>query len=282
MYRMITHLSNFITQAFILFLLPTALAAQPMSISGEQSGTFESGDYIIDEDIIVAAQKKLILPPGTKLLFNPHTKLTVAGELRCEGTEEDPIVFKTINTTTSSHSDDFIQWAGIMVSGTGRISLKHCEIYHSLYGVQVPDTYALLAFENVSFYQNDNQLIIGEKPVLSIDSVNFSFTLPEKIRLSDTIEKKRERRNPIPYILQYTFLGAAVGGLVGTIYARSRANYYQGEYDKQTSPQAIKYYKNRGEKFIQYKNTGLACTVLSAAACAITVTVNIRAKRKTK
>ncbi len=279
---MVKHLHRVVTHLLSLCLLPAALTAQPMPISGEQSGTFERGDYIIDEDIIVAAEKKLILAPGTKLLFNPHTKLTVAGELRCEGTEDDPIVFKTINTTTSSQTNDFIQWAGIMVSGTGRISLKHCEISHSLYGVQVPDTYALLAFENVSFYQNDNQLIIGEKPVLSIDTVNFSFQFPEKIQLSETIAKKRERRNPFPYILQYTFLCGAVGGLAGTIYAKTRADHYQKEYRKQTSEPAMEHYKGWRDKFDRYSDIGLAGTIASASLCAITVTVNISVKRKNK
>ncbi len=273
--RMDKHLQHFVTRCILTGFLPAALAAQPMHIRSLQSGTFESRDYIIDEDITVAAGKKLILPPGTKLLFNPHTKLSVSGELRCEGTEENPIVFKTINPTTSSQSDDFIQWAGITVLGDGRISLKYCALYHSLYGVQVPDTSSMLAFEKVSFYQNDNQLIIGEEPVFAADSVNFTFPLQEKIILSETIHKKQERKPPFPYILQYTFLSGAIGGLVGTIYAKSRADHYQKKYDKQTSAQGIKHYKKRRNKYIRYRDIGLAGTIVSASLCAITVTVVI-------
>ncbi len=261
--------------------LIVSVYSQPLHISGEQSGTFESREYIIDEDISVPADKKLRLQPGTHLFFNPHTVLKVFGELHCEGFEENPIVFRTIKDTTGSQSSDFLQWTGIIVKKNGKISVEYCEIYNSLYGVQVPDTTSLLKFANVSFYENDNQLIIGEETVFSGDSTNFTFPLPKrKIRLASG--GYEERRSPLLPILQVTFLTCAVGGLIGTIYCKTVADDYQDLYEKQTAQSEMDYFKQRRDRYRGYYRLGWIGTGIAAAASVVTITVNIKSNRKKK
>ena len=105
---MVHTITSYILKIPVLLLVPVFLLSQPLHISSKQSGTFESGAYIVDEDIYVPVEKKLILQPGTRMLFNPHTVLKVFGELICEGTEENPIIFRTITTASDSESGDFI------------------------------------------------------------------------------------------------------------------------------------------------------------------------------
>lgn len=267
----------------VLILLPTLLLSQPLHISSKQSGTFESGEYIVDEDINIPAEKKLILQPGTHLFFNPHTVLKVFGELLCEGTEENPIVFRTIATASDSASGDFIQWTGIIVAKRGAVSLSNCEIHSSLYGVQVPDTASILLFSNVTFENNDNQLIIGEEPVLAKDTSHYTFHVPKrKVRLTETTGAYKETRSPLLQVLQYTFLAGAIGGLIGTIYCKAEADTYDEQYKKQTEPQDISYYKSKREEFKRYTRIGLAGTIVSASACVLTVTINISLSRNKK
>lgn len=263
--------------------LIVSVYSQPLHISGEQSGTFESREYVIDEDISVPADKKLRLQPGTHLFFNPHTVLKVFGELHCEGVKENPIVFRTIKDTTGSQSSDFIQWTGIIVTKHGKVLFEYCELYNSLYGVQVPDTTSLLKFAHVSFCENDNQLIIGEEPVFSGDSANFTFPLPKKkIRLAKTVAAYEEQRSPLLPILQVTFLSCAVGGLIGTIYCKTVADDYQDLYEKQTAQSEMDYYKQRRDRYRGYYRLGWVGTGIAAAASVVTITVNIKLNRKKK
>ncbi len=245
--------------------------------------TFESREYIVDEDISVPADKKLRLQPGTHLFFNPHTVLKVFGELYCEGLEENQIVFRTIKDTTGSQSSDFLQWTGIIVTKHGKILFEYCELYNSLYGVQVPDTTSFLKFKKVSFYKNDNQLTIGEVPVFSGDTTHFTFPLPKrKIRLVQIAGAYEERRSPLLPILQVTFLTCAVGGLIGTIYCKTVADDYQDLYEKQTAQSEMDYYKHRRDRYRGYYRLGWVGTGIAAAASVVTITINIKSNRKKK
>jgi hypothetical protein len=265
---------------FWLFIF-SSIYAQPLHIAGKQSGTFESGEYCVDEDINVPPEKKLILPPGTRLYFNPHTVLKVFGELECEGTEENPIVFRIISDTTGSQSDDFLQWTGIIVTKQGRISFEYCEIANSLYGVQAPDTLSLIKFKSISFYNNDNQLTIGEVPVFSGDSAHFTFPIPKRrIRLDQPMVYE-EQRSPLLPILHITFLSCAVGGLIGTIYCKTVADDYHDQYMAQTTDQSkMDYYKNRRDRYNGYYRLGWVGTSIAAAASAVTITITIKTLRK--
>ena len=269
-------------------LLPFQVYSDTLHISAEQSGAFECAEYVIEKTVIVPEDEKLKFLPGSKLLFNPYAGMNVSGDLVCEGTKENPIIFTSISNTTDSLSKNYLQWHGIIVNKTGKISFKHCQINNSLYGIKVPDTSSMFLFDSVSFYQNDNQLILGEVPVFSGDSTNFSFPIPEKrvplTRIPFPSEVYKKRKSPLFPILHSTFIACSIGGAVAWGYFKSKADYYQDEYQKlgKGEEAAMADYKDRRDRYITYYRTGLTCTLISLSASIVTITINIKSHRKDK
>lgn len=275
---------NYMLLSIIPLFFTTTVYSQTLHISSEQSGIFDSLEYIVEDDIIVPKEKKLKFLPGALLFFKPYAGIKVSGNLVCEGTKEKPIIFTSIKNISDTTSDNYLQWKGIEVNKNGKISFKHCEIHNSLYGIKIPDTSSILLFDSVSFYQNDNQLILNEELVFSGDSINFSFPIPVKISLlPSSSEKYKKRTSPLMPILRYTFLTFSIGGIVGWRYFKSEANYYNDRYQKeQKDKSAISHYKSKRNKYENYSNAGLVCTLISAPALALTITINIISNRKKK
>ena len=277
-----------IIQLILLFLIytPFQVFSDTLHISSEQSGAFEKAEYIIEKTIIVPEDEKLKFLPGSKLFFYPSAGIKVYGTLLCEGTKEKPITFTLFTRQKNSQMESYLQWQGIITGTKGKISLKHCSINSSLYGVKVPDTSSILVFDNVSFSRNDNQLVIGEVPVFSGDSANFSFPLPDKsvpitrVPLTSGIEK--ERKSPLFPILQSSFAAIAIGGAVAYGYFRSKADDYHDKYSQAKDPSSIADYKSKRNEYANYSNAGLACMLVATPALGFTITINIVSKRESK
>ena len=55
--------------------------------------------YIVDRDISVLPEGTLIIKPGTTLEFENSLGMLISGEVKAEGTEDDPIIFKLANVS---------------------------------------------------------------------------------------------------------------------------------------------------------------------------------------
>ena len=268
----------------LLILTSFQIYSDTLHISSEQSGAFEKAVYIIEKTIIVPENAKLKFLPGSNLFLYPSAGIKVNGTLICEGTKEKPITFTLFTRQKDSKIESYLQWQGIITGTKGKISFKRCSISSSLYGVKVPDTTSILLFDNVSFSRNDNQLVIGEVPVFSGDSANFSFPIPDKsipstkVPLTSGIEK--ERKSPLFPILHSSFAAMAIGGAVAYGYFRSKADDYQDKYNQAKDQNAIADYKSRRNEYAGYSNAGLACMLIAAPALGFTITINIVSKRK--
>lgn len=272
-----------IEHLILLFLcyVPFQVSSDTLHISSEQSGAFEKAEYIIEKTIIVPEDEKLKFLPGSKLFFFPSAGIKVYGSLICEGTKEKPIIFTLFTRQKNSRIESYLQWQGIIVSKNGKISFKHCSINNSLYGVKVPDTSSMLLFDKISFYRNDNQLVIGEVPVFSDDSADFSFPIPDK-STPLTSRKDKERKSPLFPILHSSFAAIAIGGAVAYGYFRSQADDYHDKYSKAKDANSIADYKSKRDEYTRYSNAGLACMLISTPALGFTVTINIVSKRKNR
>ena len=122
-------------------------------LSGSLSGTLESGEYIVDDNIQIDLPDTLIIQPGAHLRFDGHHEFTVHGSLQALGAEQDSIVFTRLYPTEES------KWAGIRVlAGPQDTAIfKYCLLEYgtSYRGGAIYCINASLSIENCSLKHNE-------------------------------------------------------------------------------------------------------------------------------
>jgi hypothetical protein len=198
-------------------------------ITGDITGmTFESGGnpYIVEQDILIPAGNRAVIKEGCVFLFKPFTGLTVHGHLVVEGTQEQPIIFTSINdgehNPASEQLPNPFDWNGILVTReSGTVSLKYFALRYSVYGIKSQNSN--IQIENGQFRQNGQfHFTINDKIQFVQDNIAFSYT-----GSSETTGKDKPKNPPEPpgkpkkktstgvKIFRFTSLGVGIAG-VGT------------------------------------------------------------------
>lgn len=74
---------------------------------------------VVTDPIVVPKNEKLILGPGSRLLFERGTYIFVEGELQIQGTKDNPVILTALNDT----------WGGIILNGSSDESqIEHADI----------------------------------------------------------------------------------------------------------------------------------------------------------
>lgn len=116
-------------------------------IFGEVSGeltwdTADPVDYIVLYSVEVPVHEKLIVRPGTRILFEEDAFMEVNGELRALGTPDDRINFMPRTPE--------ITWKGIELNLDDNTRLSYCFISGSLNGVSISESSPVLQFCTIS------------------------------------------------------------------------------------------------------------------------------------
>ena len=119
-----------------LILSSTFVSANTYILGGKVSGvwTAEESPYIVESDIEIERDDKLVIQPGVRVRFARGAGLKVyeGGSLMAEGTKDSMIVF-TSNKASPSPGD----WDGIYLSGTEhKAILKYCQIEYAEVGIK--------------------------------------------------------------------------------------------------------------------------------------------------
>ena len=111
----------------LLLSFPCLLLAQPIPVSGPVFGTWErENEYHVGGNLSVPNGRTLILEEGVRVKFFGAFSLTVSGEILCNGTEENPIVFTCDTIQVPS------RWKGIRVN-TAEGTFYHTIVEHADY-----------------------------------------------------------------------------------------------------------------------------------------------------
>lgn len=94
------------------FLTPQAdeAPAEPIEISGTQSGTIGPGIYHVTGDILVEAGTELVIAAGTTIKFMDDYEILCPGQLQCLGNASNRIIFQLHESAGSS------QWGGVAIA----------------------------------------------------------------------------------------------------------------------------------------------------------------------
>lgn len=250
-------------------------------ITGDLTGmTFQSGGnpYIVEQDILIPAGSKAIIKEGCIFLFKPFTGLTIHGHLVVEGTQNQPVIFSSINdgeyNLKSEQLPNPFDWNGILVSReSGTVSLKNFALRFSVYGIKSQNTNIVI--ENGLFRQNGQfHFTINDKIQFVQDNIPFSYngmqtneiqTTPSPSNVKPatpgiTIEKKASITRKI---VRYTCLCIGIISSATTIYTGIELGKIHNDLQWASDNNLPVEYKTYHNRYLLMKNYTIAGGVIT-------------------
>lgn len=215
----------------------------------------DQNPYVITDDVIVPAGKKLIITRGCIILFKPFTGISVSGTLLVQGEPEKPVVFTSENDNKYNHeSPQFpnpFDWNGILINqNASETVMNNFIVKYSVYGVK--SYKGDIIIENGVFSNNgQSNLTIKETMKNVADGIPYSYQQEPSINISfkmqDTdsqkvtqqsetkvqpIEKPKKKRQPDAWRKPVAIGGIGAGGLCLVVsgYYLFKAFDYQDKY----------------------------------------------------
>ena len=272
---------------FLLFLFSSCLSQTPLS--GELSGVYKQGEYVISGTVYVLPSNTLTFLPGTKIFFDKFSDLTVEGSLVCEGTKDSIILFESKSVLTP-RMPETMDWNGITCSEKSeRVSLAYCTIAHSVYGLKIDVSQTSVSLDHVVFKDNGTSSLSRDgKPIFTPDSVPVSFDCKQGtancILIKDTSEAGgkllKQTRPPLASVKkQHTWrlpvrisLGAV--GLIGAglwLYGHSEAEKYNDRYTSDSNGQQAASDRKKRDEAVVLRTLGIIACITGLAGCGVTL-----------
>jgi hypothetical protein len=241
-----------------IFVLTGLFSARAEThISGDiRTATLDAtgNPYIVDQDVIVPAGKRLTIKEGCVLLFKGFTGINVFGQLTVSGTAKQPVVFTTINdgdfNSKSEQLPNPFDWNGILIAReSAGAALQNFQLRYSVYGIKSQNTNVTI--QSGIFRQNGQfHFTINDKIQYVQDNISFSYSGSEAVPTASTKESESgassssvssETKKPVnntKLIIRYSSLGVGVIGIiVGSVFVAEYASSFNdlNNWDKNHS-----------------------------------------------
>jgi len=281
---------SWMSKLHLFVLSVAAICAAETHITGDITGmTFESGGnpYIVEQDILIPAGNRAVIKEGCVFLFKPFTGLTVHGHLLVEGTQEQPVIFTSINDGEYNQASEQLpnpfDWNGILISReSGTVSLKQFGLRFSVYGIKSQNTNVQI--DNGLFRQNGQfHFTINDKIQFVQDNIAYSYNGDGNGGLTATPDKPGQGSKPGAKtgrdtkkgvkIIRYSSLGVGIAGtIVAAGYGIATGVHFAEWKTKQESSQPYDY--DRERTIFRNNLTGAiiggACAVLGYTGFGVT------------
>jgi hypothetical protein len=151
-------------------------------LTGEISGNYQAGEYLVSGDVVVLPRTTLSFAPGSVLRFENYAGITVQGRFVCNGTPQHPVIFTSAHdvphTTTMPEAYD---WNGIKVTFEAEsVSLEHCTIAYSTFGLTVESNATQVSLKNISIIHSGSASLTRGKKMMPVqETTPVSFNWPE-------------------------------------------------------------------------------------------------------
>ncbi len=273
---------------FILLISAFSIIAKDIVLSGEQDGVFEKAEYLVTKDIIVKPGTTIVFAAGSIIRFKPYTGITVEGNIRCNGTSMDPVVFTSDNDRNASPPQSNqpapFDWNGISANLTAdTISFTNTRIAFSTFGISVAAPSSHTTLDTMMFVKNGRtDLTVAGKEIAIKDNAAFSYVFQQPKPAKDTTVAAA---NPVrsapppasadkPFPWKLTFrIGSGIGAVACLgwgLYENSQSDrYFSLSQDKNQGLRADEYLQKSqdadGRRTIAY-----VCAAACAALCSVT------------
>lgn len=215
---------------FFLILLVFSVSYSETHITGDITSMILESDgnpYIVEQDLLVPDGKKAVIKEGCVFLFKPFTGLHVQGHLEVEGSQDNPVIFTSINdgefNSQSEQLPNPFDWNGILVSReSGKVTFSNFSLRFSVYGIKSQNTN--IRIENGLFKQNGQfHFTINDKIQYVQDNIPFSYSISDSdesasVKKPKTGMKNKDRKDNVKLkkILRISSLCVGGAGLITT------------------------------------------------------------------
>jgi hypothetical protein len=222
--RRIAALSLFVVALAAALFAETHLSGDIKTAAIDSTGN----PYIVDQDIVVPAGKKVTIKEGCIFLFKGFTGLNVSGQINVAGSAKHPVVFTSVNDGDYNPKSDQLpnpfDWNGMLIAKeSGGALLEDFSLRYSVYGVKSQT--ANVSIRGGVFRQNGQfHFTINEKIQYVQDNIAYSYTATpgEPERAGTTVagegsakpsqqQSKKSEKGRV--IFRYTSLGVGVVGI---------------------------------------------------------------------
>jgi hypothetical protein len=256
-------------------------------LTGELSGDYPAAEYSISGNVYVLPKATLSFAAGSVLRFESFTGILVRGALVCKGTPEQPVTFTSSRDVKGAGTAaEAFDWNGIKVTAEAvEITLEHCTIAYSTYGLTVESSVTPVSLKEIMFHHNGSASLTWERKMLPVtENAPLSFIWPElPAAMKPPVAKKDTRIStpaPAAKIAPTTAekktartiaAGAALVGGALWLTGHLCAQHYNGLMIKPGTPLAAgNGYKNSRDGWVTASNIGIGIFAAGAAAFAVT------------
>jgi hypothetical protein len=226
--------------------------------------------YIVDQDIVVPAGKKVVIKEGCVFLFKGFTGLNVFGQVHVAGSTKHPVSFTSVNDGDFNPKSDQLpnpfDWNGVLVAKESSGALfENFNLRYSVYGIKAQTT--TISIQNGVFRQNGQfHFTINEKIQYVQDNIAYSYTATssdaEKPAVSGTTEtgtktamSKPAKSGKNVVAFRYTALGVGIVGLTAGSVMLIPWNNSKSQVLLSNTEFEAKYPNNTNEKWLQFVNS---------------------------
>ncbi len=122
----------------------TFISSAETTLTGDIGGMLldkEGSPYIIEGDATVQAGEEVIVKAGVIILFNSFAGINVYGDFYVEGTEDEPVLFTSINDAAGNPASESLpqafDWNGIKVDRrAGEVKIRNFKVMFSVFGIK--------------------------------------------------------------------------------------------------------------------------------------------------
>lgn len=186
MITMAVSIRKMLTLALVTWVSVASPVFAEISLSGEQDGFLESGNYLVTGPITVKEGTTLSFAPGSIVRFKPYAGIVVKGSLKCIGTENLPILLTSenhrVSGSLSSEAPAPFDWNGILViDSLASLDFEYVHVIYSTFGLDIKSLKSSIRLKDAVFDENGQCNVRVEGEQLDVkDNLPFSYSLSAK------------------------------------------------------------------------------------------------------
>lgn len=194
---------------------------------GGRNLSAEDCPYIVVKDISVPEGERTTIGEGCQFFFAPFTGILVNGTLIVNGTQNQPVVFSSINDSLSPDRKELLpnpfDWNGFRVTPKAEnVSLTHFILSYSVYGIKSQSKHLII--DNGTFRQNGQyHFTMIDRPMPIADGIPYSYQgdtdsdVPGDTTSGKDVKRKEGnvfREKGVPALIGAAGVGSGVVSLV--------------------------------------------------------------------
>lgn len=161
----------------------------------------DNNPYIVEKDIVVPDGAVVNIPGGVVMLFHPFSGLRVEGRLNVMGSENDIVIFTSINDKSQNPDSEVLpnpfDWNGIYVTKEAQgAHMNHFSLKYSVYGVKSQCNNIII--QNALFQQNGQfHFTVNEQIKPVVENIPFSYEDPAIVKTVATSKPENDSNDTL-------------------------------------------------------------------------------------